>query len=198
MQGKEYFNFKEFDKARDFLSADWGEVISPADIDRHNGFDALGMSPDSDWHDVDTLDSFDLLESFDRDIEAIRRSDAIYMLKGWQSSTGATAEHACAKWLRLEIIYQEEGICEEAHRIQGGDRQQDYGDPTPNHEDIANLWNVYIKVASRNREDKQLAARDVAHMMILMKVARNCHKPKRDNWVDMAGYAQCGGKIDKV
>ena len=92
-----------------------------------------------------------------------------------------------------------ETICEEALRIQGGDRQQDYGDPTPNHDDIANLWNSYIDVAFRQHgTEPKLEARDVAHMMILLKVARNCHKPKRDNWVDMAGYAQCGGKIDKV
>ena len=35
-------------------------------------------------------------------------------------------------------------------------------------------------------------------MMILMKIARNVHKPKRDNWVDIAGYSQCGGKIDNI
>ena len=35
--------------------------------------------------------------------------DAIYMLRGWQDSKGATAEHAVAKWIGLEIIYQGEG-----------------------------------------------------------------------------------------
>lgn len=34
--------------------------------------------------------------------------DAIYMLRGWQDSKGATAEHAVAKWIGLEIIYQGE------------------------------------------------------------------------------------------
>lgn len=33
--------------------------------------------------------------------------DAIYMLRGWENSKGATAEHAVAKWIGLEIIYQE-------------------------------------------------------------------------------------------
>lgn len=32
----------------------------------------------------------------------------IYMLRGWQDSKGATAEHAVAKWIGLEIIYQGE------------------------------------------------------------------------------------------
>ena len=85
-----------------------------------------------------------------------------------------------------------ESICLEAYRIQGGDRQQDYGSPAKNFEDIAGLWNSYISATGRDK----LEARDVAHMMILMKVSRNIHKPKRDNWVDMAGYAQCGGKVD--
>jgi len=34
--------------------------------------------------------------------------DAIYMLRGWRDSKGATAEHAVAKWIGLEIIYQGE------------------------------------------------------------------------------------------
>lgn len=34
--------------------------------------------------------------------------DAIYMLRGWEQSKGATAEHAVAKWIGLELIYQGE------------------------------------------------------------------------------------------
>ena len=89
-----------------------------------------------------------------------------------------------------------ESICQEAQRIQGGDRQQDYGSPTKNFQDIADLWSTYIKTACG--VDVDLKARDVAHMSILMKISRNVHKPKRDNWVDMAGYAQCGGKVDEL
>jgi len=89
-----------------------------------------------------------------------------------------------------------ESVCEEAQRIQGGDRQQDYGSPAKNFQDIANLWSTYLKVALDI--DVDIKARDVAHMSILMKVSRNVHKPKRDNWVDMAGYAQCGGKVDEL
>ena len=89
-----------------------------------------------------------------------------------------------------------ESICQEAQRIQGGDRQQDYGSPTKNFQDIADLWSTYIKTSLD--VDVDLKARDVAHMSILMKISRNVHKPKRDNWVDMAGYAQCGGKVDEL
>jgi len=44
----------------------------------------------------------------DIDLAMIRACDHIYMLKGWQDSSGAFLEHAYAKYLGLEIVYQEE------------------------------------------------------------------------------------------
>ena len=44
----------------------------------------------------------------DGDLEILSRVDVIYMLKGWQESTGATMEHARAEELGLEILYEEE------------------------------------------------------------------------------------------
>ena len=32
--------------------------------------------------------------------------DAIYMLRGWENSKGARAEHAVAVWIGLKIMYQ--------------------------------------------------------------------------------------------
>ena len=84
-----------------------------------------------------------------------------------------------------------EEVCAEALRIQGGDRQQDYGSPKQNFQEIADMWNTYLKC-----DGDPIAPKDVANMMILMKIVRNNHKPKRDNWVDIAGYAQCGAKVE--
>lgn len=42
------------------------------------------------------------------DLEILRRSDAIYMLKGWEQSEGARLEYNCAVELGLEI-YREVG-----------------------------------------------------------------------------------------
>lgn len=36
----------------------------------------------------------------------LEKCDAVYMLKGWQDSEGATKEHELAKKLKKEIIYQ--------------------------------------------------------------------------------------------
>ena len=123
-------------------------------------------------------------------------SDVVKLNKPWSKSPidGEIREFEESKV--TDAQERKESICEEALRIQGGDRQQDYGDPTENFQDIAYMWNEYIYVAKG--QESHLEPRDVAHMMILMKIARNCHKPKRDNWVDIAGYAQCGGKIDKI
>jgi len=41
------------------------------------------------------------------DFEMVRRCDALYMLKGWQESKGAVAEHKLALSLGLEILYEE-------------------------------------------------------------------------------------------
>lgn len=41
-------------------------------------------------------------------------------------------------------------------------------------------------------------AEGIALMMILFKVARNiANFRKTDNWVDIAGYAACGGEISE-
>ena len=39
-------------------------------------------------------------------IEILTRCDAIYMMRGWQDSFGAMAEHAVAMELDMEIIYE--------------------------------------------------------------------------------------------
>lgn len=63
-----------------------------------------------------------------------------------------------------------------------------YGSPEDNFARIAALWNA--------AELGNFAPSDVALAMILVKVARQMHSPKSDNWVDIAGYAACGAEID--
>lgn len=80
-------------------------------------------------------------------------------------------------------------LLEEAAKITNGARQEHYGTPENNFSRIAELWNDYTGTA-------QFSASDVAAMMILLKVARIASDPKHlDSWVDIAGYASCGGEI---
>ena len=101
MTGIRQWNFPEFDEARDELIKLGHVVISPADMDRAAGFDPANL-PD-DWNWSMTPSSFNVDAAIDRDIAAVRRCDAVYMLGGWESSLGAFAERALAKWCRKPI-----------------------------------------------------------------------------------------------
>lgn len=69
-----------------------------------------------------------------------------------------------------------------------GQRPDDYGTPEDNFGTIARLWSAYIGY--------EFEPEDVAAMMILLKVARiGSGSRSRDNWIDVAGYAACGGEI---
>jgi hypothetical protein len=69
------------------------------------------------------------------------------------------------------------------------DRAATHGDAEDNFRRIADLWNAYLGVNT-------ISAVDVAVMLALLKVARIRSNPKHaDNWIDIAGYAACGGEI---
>lgn len=81
----------------------------------------------------------------------------------------------------------------EAHKIINGDRQQSYGNPEDTHAVIADLWNGYLQGLARVYGDEfsfpYLTNVDVAHMMVLFKIARQINGAgKRDSAVDGCGY----------
>lgn len=85
-----------------------------------------------------------------------------------------------------------EEILREAIQCVTKDRNATHGDPEDNFGTIAGLWNVFLD----ERTAGDLTAVDVATMMILMKVSRILTSPEhQDHWVDIAGYAACGGEI---
>ena len=80
-------------------------------------------------------------------------------------------------------------ILETAKTCVVGDREQDYGSPESNFERIAEFWSTY--------SGYPFDAKDVAAMLALLKIARiSSGHAKADNWVDLAGYAACGGEIE--
>lgn len=92
-----------------------------------------------------------------------------------------------------------DGILCKANECVSGSREQDYGSPESNFETIAQLWNTYLCARPRESETRgtPLNARDVAAMLALLKIARIATgKAHIDNWVDLAGYAACGGEIE--
>ena len=79
--------------------------------------------------------------------------------------------------------------------VHAEDMDHDYGKPEDNFATIAELWNAYLTAVCED-PDIYLSSRDVAAMMVLLKVARAATSEKADHWIDIAGYAACGGEID--
>lgn len=85
-------------------------------------------------------------------------------------------------------------ILDEAKKCITGQREDDYGSPEDNFCVIADLWSAYVSSACN--VDIIIDAKDVALMMVLLKIARASNKHyKGDNFIDMAGYAACAGEI---
>ncbi len=81
-------------------------------------------------------------------------------------------------------------ILDAAAKCVCGDREQDYGSPENNFRRIAELWSTYLNAAYT------LRPADVAAMLALLKIARiSSGHDKDDNWIDLAGYAACGGEV---
>lgn len=85
------------------------------------------------------------------------------------------------------IAYADSVLCNAYEAVYSA-RMADYGPPIENHERTAALWTIYLRATLRDKVS--LSARDVCMLNILQKVSRDVHRPKRDNLVDIAGYAE--------
>lgn len=83
---------------------------------------------------------------------------------------------------RLERELEEgETILDEAKGLVHGARRATYDHPLDNHERIAKIWSGILGV--------DITAEQAAMCMVGVKLSREAFKPKRDNVVDLAGYA---------
>ena len=88
----------------------------------------------------------------------------------------------------IRTTVNRESILQEAIRCVCGEREQQYGSPENNFRTISLLWSTYLEM--------DVTPVDVAALMILLKIARVASgHGKKDNWVDIAGYAACGGEL---
>ena len=80
-------------------------------------------------------------------------------------------------------------ILAEAEKCVCSDRNLQYGEPEDNFNTIAKFWSAFL--------DTEIAAWQVAAMMMLMKNARikSGKGRDKDSWVDAAGYSACGGEL---
>lgn len=90
-------------------------------------------------------------------------------------------------------------VLDEAKKIVYGRAQANYGHPRENCAAIAAMWDAYlIRRGVIPESSEGLVPRDVANMMVLMKVARDAEVFKHDNSVDIAGYAEVGERVNEV
>lgn len=90
-------------------------------------------------------------------------------------------------WTRKRVL-------SEAEKCVCGNREQDYGTPEDSFGRIAALWTAYM--SNNSIADTVFSASDVSIMLALLKIARLANNPEHmDSWVDLAGYAACGGEI---
>lgn len=94
-----------------------------------------------------------------------------------------------------------------------GERQDQYGNAEDSFAVIAEYWSTLLSAQfdrivhlqahietgnPRDNEDYiKVTAKDVALMMVLFKAAREGNAPKRDNLLDLAGYAALAQRIEE-
>lgn len=185
MRGHPRYNFDAFDAAALDLRGRGWSIINPAEQDV-----AIGFNPDTDTEDAAFLDG-----AIRRDFESIMRADGVVLLPGWERSTGAQAEMHLARWKGLQVLSYptlrpigDEDVLEEALRITSGERQASYGPPQKEFQRTAAMWTAILGAL--------VTPADVALCMIALKISRAKWAKKRDNWVDIAGYARCGHQCE--
>ena len=107
MRGIPEFNFPAFHAAAAKLREAGHEVFSPAerDIERHGGVDISAGNATGCEKESTEKHGFNLRVALGEDLAWIcAHAEAIALLPGWIRSRGATAEHATALALGLQVV----------------------------------------------------------------------------------------------
>lgn len=99
MRGHKLYNFPAFDAAEARLRRLGYDVVNPAALDRARGIHPETFPEDWDWSN--TPKGFDLKAVALECLRQVSECDGVYMLGGHLNSSGAVAELAFVKWIRV-------------------------------------------------------------------------------------------------
>lgn len=178
MRGLPDFNYPAFNAAAAQLREIGYDVFNPAEL--FGGDDSL--PPEA---------------YLTEDLRAVIESDAVFVMDGWQSSRGARVEVQVAQATGKNIYAYPSGdpvdltdfpVELEAATHVYGDRQASYGHPATDFERTGRIWGAILGIPD-------VPPHLVALCMAGLKVSREVNKPKRDNIVDLIGYAICAKRV---
>ena len=93
---------------------------------------------------------------------------------------------------------QSESILTEAEKIVNGERATDYGSAKKSFKRIADLTNLIIDEDETDlmRDEGLLCDTIVCKVLMAVKLSRQSNKHKRDNLVDLCGYAELLNRLE--
>ena len=108
MRGYPNFNFPAFFDTEEWLRAKGYDVFNPARADNEKyGTDISMGNVSGSEEQAAAQHGLTIREALGRDADFItQKADAIYMLVGWENSSGAFAEWSLARAMHLKIFYQ--------------------------------------------------------------------------------------------
>lgn len=91
--------------------------------------------------------------------------------------------------VKAEAIADKDSILLEAIKVRGGDRKADYGDAVENFKNIAECASILL--------GRDVTPAECCTVMMAVKLMRQRFKHKRDNLVDLCGYADILNLIEE-
>ena len=122
---------------------------------------------------------------------------AVSIVERWLKSHQDAAKDHAPDQPTPSVAVGRGDILDKARTCVCQDRNREYGEPEDGFKLIAALWEPVIRESCVSPgADVSVKPDTVALLMALLKIARATQNLGHlDNWVDLAGYAACGGEI---